>query len=61
MSIQDTVHLSQDENKLFSIADEHIRYSNLSKEEWIAMRSLVDDRSIVIKGPAQLYGIEMTI
>ena len=43
------VYLSQVENELFSIADEPIRYSNLSKEEWIAMRSLADDRSIVIK------------
>ena len=43
------VYLSQVENELFSIVDEPIRYSNLSKEEWIAMRSLADDRSIVIK------------
>ena len=43
------MYLSQVENELFSIADEPIRYSNLSKEEWMAMRSLVDDRSIVIK------------
>ena len=43
------VYLSQVENKLFSIVDEPIRYSNLSKEEWVAMRSLADDRSIVIK------------
>ena len=27
------VFLSQDENKLFGIADEPLRYSNLSKEE----------------------------
>ena len=40
------VYLSQVENELFSIADEPIRYSNLSKEEWIAIRSLADDRSI---------------
>ena len=45
------VDLSQVENELFSIADEPIRYSNLSKEEWIAIRSFVDDRSIVIKKP----------
>ena len=43
------VYLSQVENELFSITDEPIRYSNLSKEDWIAMRSLADDRSIVIK------------
>ena len=43
------VYLIQVENELFSIAYEPIRYSNLSKEAWIAMRSLADDRSIVIK------------
>ena len=43
------VYLSQVEYKLFSIVDESIRYSNVSKEEWVAMRSLADDRSIVIK------------
>ena len=43
------VYLSQVENELFSIADETIRYSNISKEEWIAMRSLADDKSIVTK------------
>ena len=43
------VYLSQVENELFSIADKPIRYSNLSKEEWIAMTSLADNRSIVIK------------
>ena len=43
------MYLSQVENKLFRIFDEPIRYSNLSKEEWVAMRSLDDDRSIVIK------------
>ena len=43
------VYLSQVEKELFSIIDEPIRHSNLSKEEWVAMRSLADDRSIVIK------------
>ena len=43
------VYLSQVENELFRIVDEPIRYSNLSKEEWVAMRSFADDRSIVIK------------
>ena len=43
------MYLSQVENELFSIVDEPIRSSNLSKEEWVAMRSLADDRSIVIK------------
>ena len=43
------VYFSQVENELFSIIDELVSYSNLSKEEWITMRSLADDRSIVIK------------
>ena len=43
------VYLSQVEKELFSIVDEPIRYSNLSKEEWIVLRSLADDRSIVVK------------
>ena len=42
------VYLSQVENELFRIVDEPIRYSNLSKEEWVAMRSFADDRSLVI-------------
>ena len=43
------MYLSHVENQLFSIVDEPIGYSNLSKEEWVAMTSLADDRSIVIK------------
>ena len=43
------VYLSQVENELFRIVDEPIRYSNLSKLKWVAMRSFADDRSIVIK------------
>ena len=43
------MYLSQVENEPLTIADEPIRYSNLSKEDWIAVRSLVDDRPIVIK------------
>ena len=43
------VFLSQVENDLFQITKEDLRYSNLSKEEWRAIRSLADDRSIVIK------------
>ena len=43
------MYLSQVENEFFRIVDEPIRYSNLSKEEWVAMRSLDDDGSIVIK------------
>ena len=41
--------LSQVENELFEITKQDLRYSNLSKEEWRAIRSLADDRSIVIK------------
>ena len=43
------MYLSQVENELFSNADVPIRYSNLSKEEWIAMRPLADDRSTAIE------------
>ena len=43
------MYLSQVENEPLTIADEPIGYSNLSKEDWIAVRSLVDDRPIVIK------------
>ena len=43
------VFLSQVENELFEITKQDLRYSNLSKEEWRAIRSLADDRSIVIK------------
>ena len=41
--------LSQLENKLSEITKEPTRYSNLSQEEWRAIRTLADDRSIVIK------------
>ena len=41
--------LSQVENELFEITKEPIRYSNLSQEEWRSIRTLADDRSIVIK------------
>ena len=43
------MYLSQVENGLFCIADEPIRYYNLSKEKWIAMGSLADNKSVVIK------------
>ena len=41
--------LSQTERELFGILDKSLTYSNLTKEEWQASRSLADDRSIVIK------------
>ena len=40
---------SPTENKLFEITKQDLSYSNSSKEEWRAIRSLADDRSIVIK------------
>ena len=43
------VFLSQIEKKLFELADSPLNYSNFSKEEWQAMRSLVYDRSVVIQ------------
>ena len=43
------VLLSQVENELFEITKEPTRYSNLLQEEWRAIRTLADDRSIVIK------------
>ena len=42
-------NLSEIEKKIFAIPDSRLGYSNLSREEWQAIRSLADDRSIVIK------------
>ena len=42
------VFLIQVENELFEITKEPTRYSNLSQEEWRAIKTLADDRSIVI-------------
>ena len=41
--------LSQIERELFDIPKKRLGYSNFSKEEWECMRSLANDRSIVIK------------
>ena len=41
--------LSQIENELFEIIKEPTCYSNFSQEEWRAIRTLADGRSIVIK------------
>ena len=41
--------LSQVENELFEITKEPTRYSNLSQEEWRAIRTLGDGRSVIIK------------
>ena len=43
------VFLSQIENELFKTVGTPLNYSNLSKEEWEAVRSLADDRNLVIK------------
>ena len=43
------VFLSQVEAELFKLSGSSIRYSNMSKDEWDAIRSLADDRRIVIK------------
>ena len=43
------VFLSQTEKELFELTESLLNYSNFSKEEWQAMRSLVNDRSVVIK------------
>ena len=43
------VFLSQIEHELFQIPDKCLPYSNLSKDEWQAIRSLAEDRSIAIK------------
>ena len=43
------IFLSQIEKELFELAESPLNYSNFSKEEQQAMRSLVNDRSVVIK------------
>ena len=43
------VFLSQIEHELFQIPDKCLPYSNISKDEWQAIRSLAEDRSNVIK------------
>ena len=43
------VFINQIENELFELPKTNIKYSNLSREECNAKRSLVDDRNIIIK------------
>ena len=43
------VFLSQVENELIEITKEPTRYSKLSQEEWRAIRTLADGRTIFIK------------
>ena len=40
---------SQLEKEIFTFSEKPLRYSNLSKKEWQAVRSLANDRNIVIK------------
>ena len=46
------------EHELFEITKKVLRYSNTSKEEWRAISSLADDRSIVIKKAGKDYWID---
>ena len=41
------VFLSQIENEIFKTVETLLGYSNLSKEEWEAVRTLADDRNVV--------------
>ena len=41
--------MSQVEKEPFELAVSHLGYSNFTKEELTAIRSLADDRSIIIK------------
>ena len=43
------VYLSQVEKERFELAVSYLGYSNFTKEELTAIRSLADDRSIIIK------------
>ena len=43
------IFLSQIESELLIETQDILRYSNLSQQEWRAVRPLADDRSIVIK------------
>ena len=45
--------MSSVEKEFFEDIGTSLRYSNLSTEEWKAIRSLADDRSIVIKKRAK--------
>ena len=43
------VFLSKIHEELFNVIETPLNYSNLTKEEWQAIWSLADDRSIIIK------------
>ena len=43
------VFLSRVEKELYTVIERPVRHSNLSQEEWKAIRSQADDRNVVIK------------
>ena len=43
------VCLSYTESELFQVTKDYVQYSNLSHTKWRVIRSLADDRSIIIK------------
>ena len=43
------VFLSQLEKEIFTLSEKPLRYWNLTKEEWQAVRSLANDCNIMIK------------
>ena len=43
------IFFSKVENDLFKVVDKELGYSNFTSEEWKALRSLPDDKQIVIK------------
>ena len=43
------VFLSEIKKEIFAIPDSRLGFSNLLREEWLVIRSLADDRSIVIE------------
>lgn len=57
------VFLSETDKKLFSIISTKLGYSNLPTEEWHVIRSLANNRNIVIrkagKGLASLFGVAL--
>ena len=42
------VYLSEVEKELFELAVSNLGYSNFTKEEWTAIRTLADDRRTVV-------------
>ena len=51
------IFLSKLENEVFSVLPSTPRDYNLSKEEWLAMRGLSEDRNIIIKPADQLRAL----